>query len=381
MPVSLVLRRKTVSPIGLDIGQTTVRAVQLTRSDRTYTLITATAWQTSGMDAPADRWGPLQERIRRALHHQDFIGRALVAGLSQPDVDLHALELPRPAGETAPDRQIDSAARWEIERLSRFEDQATQTAHWWLPPGRGTRTTAIGAAVEQATVKGLWEACRRAGADCRRVDAAACALSRAGALLRPPGRDEVWGVLDLGARATRLVLCVDDIPVLARSAVGGGQAWTKKIATSLQVSSESAERHKCDHGICPAGGRSSNTGGLRPVDDAEAPLKELAGMIFAALRPELDHIAGEIERSYEYVLQSYPDRKAGDLILAGGGAALRRLNTYLADRLGIRVGTVDDYLGTGESRLTVDPSLGRLRDSIGAYLGAIGLALQPEGEA
>ncbi len=378
MAGALVLRRKTTSPIGLDVGQTAARAVQLVSCDGACTLLSATAWHFSAEETSATKWDTLSERLRRALRQQDFSGRALAAGLSQPDLELHALELPRGEKTDAPGNQINSAAHWEIERLSRFEDQATQTDHWWLPPGRGARTTAIGAAVPRDTVQRLWDACHRAGADCRRVDATACALSRAGSLLRTPDTNDVWGVLDIGARATRLVLCVDETPALARLVESGGQGWTDRIAASLQVSSDAAERHKRDHGIRPAGGRFASGGGRRPAEAAPAPLTELAVMIFGALRPELDQIAGEVERSYEYVLQSCPGRKAGELILAGGGAALKQLSAYLSDRLGICVRTVNECLEAGESRLTVDASLGKLRESIGAFLGAVGLAIPPE---
>ena len=380
MAASMVLRRTTVSPIGLDLGRTGARVVQLTRCDRARTLVAATTWHFGGEDAPADSWPALQERLARAVRHQDVAGRALVAGLSQPDVELHALELPR-AKDAPADRQIDSAARWEIQRLCGFEDQAAQTAHWWLPPGRGTCATAIGAAVPEPALKQLWEICRRAGADCRGVDVAACALSRAGTLLRPPAPDQVWGILDLGARGTRLILCVDEVPVLARSLDSGGQLWTRKIAASLQVSPEAAERHKCDHGIRPGGWRPSSAAGVRPADEPDNALVELAGLILGALRPELDRIADEVERSYEYVLQSYPERKAADLILAGGGAACKQLDHYLAERLGIPVASPDGYLGTGNSRLSIDPSLGKIREPIAAYLAAIGLAVEPEDQA
>jgi cell division ATPase FtsA len=111
-------------------------------------------------------------------------------------------------------------------------------------------------AAPRETVGRIWELCREVGGDCQRIDSAACALARAGALLRPPNSEEVWGLLDVGARAVRLILCVDNVPVLARSLNGGGEGWTQVIADKLKVSTESAELHKCDHGIrLPGRGR------------------------------------------------------------------------------------------------------------------------------
>jgi Tfp pilus assembly PilM family ATPase len=322
------------------------------------------------------------------MQQNDFYGRTLVVGLSQPDIEVHALQLPglRDCGD---DEQADAAARWEIERLGRFDKGTTETAYWHLPPARGTRTTALGVAAPRQIITEIWDLCRSAGGDCRRIDAATCAQSRAGVLLRPLKQDEVWGILDVGARAVRLVLCVDDVPVLARSVGGGGQGWTQIIADTLKVSGESAELHKCDHGIRPpsSAGRSGTASGGRESDEAAAtagPLAAVAQMVYSALSAELERIIGEIVRSYEYVLQCYPGRHAADLILAGGGAALGHLDTYLAERLGVHVAQADAYLQRADSLVSVDPAVASTgqascgREPLAAYFGAIGLAIPVE---
>jgi len=346
-------------------------------------------------------------RLRHALRQGRFSGRSVVVGLSQPDLELHALELPDapdaagsgsgPGKENpsapgqAAAKQIESAARWEIERLSRFAEGSTQTAHWRLPRGKGNRsapgrTTAIGVAAPRNTVQKVWDLCREAGAECRRIDASACALSRGAAALRPPLPDEVWGVLDLGARAARLILCVDDVPVVSRALEAGGGQWTQMIADSLRVGMNSAELHKCDHGLhLQAGplharnapGESGRPPQVNDSSEAHGPLSELGVMILTALRPNLERLASEVERSYEYVLQCYPGRTAGDLILAGGGANLRNLDAYLHNRLGIPVAAAQAYLGHPECRLRV-ASPDCLREPLGIHLSAIGLALDPE---
>ena len=243
-------------------------------------------------------------------------------------------------------------------------------------------------AVSRQTVQEVWDLSRRIGADCRRIDALTCALARAGSVLRPPKPDEVWGVLDLGARAVRLILCVDHVPVVARALEGGGTRWTEKIAESLKVSQESAELHKCDHGLRTGKSAPGDAGG-GGGETVGGPLMELASMILAAVGADLDGIAREVERSYEYVLQCYPGRKAGDLILAGGSAALRNLDAYLADRLGIPVVRAEEFLQRSESLLCAEraadssprglKSAARFREPLAAFLGAVGLAIEPEG--
>lgn len=385
-----ISKRRTVTPVGVDVGLTGVRAAQLRQLNGKWALTRAVRWYLRRGEEQQQGLAGIQDRFRRALRQNDFSGRALVVGLSQPDVELHPLELPE-QGDGLDAGQIEAAAKWEIERLGRFQEGTIEATHWRLPPARGTQTTALGVAATSQIMCQIWDLCRTIGGDCRCIDAAVCALSRAGILLRPPKADEVWGILDVGARAVRLLLCVDEVPVLARSIEGGGRGWTETIAQTLKVSTDSAELHKCDHGIRPPGFEGCSSVGSEVTVPRQAaphggPLAAVGEMIFSALSTEIDRITAEIERSYEYVLQCYPGRHAADLILTGAGADLKNLDACLADRLGIKVARADAFLDAPGTLLTVSPTLSGSgpaacgRESLAAYLCAIGLALGLDGE-
>lgn len=375
--LTLLKKRSSLySPLGLDIGHTGARAVQLKRVDGCWTVHYAAVWPLGQIDrdSPATSW--LSERLSRAFSNQEFIGRSVKLGLSQPDVEVNALELP-PQQPGTEHSQLASAARWEIQRVSRFEDESIQTDLWWLPKGKGSHPTAMGVAVPTETVQGLWQACRRARAQCLGVDVLACALPRAGLAIRPLQPEEVWGLLDVGARGTRLVLCVGEVAVLARTLGDGGAAWTQKLASALQVSEPSAEQHKRDHGIASLRQAKPPKTAPPPRVGHRAPSSHLADLIFTALRQDLDRIGQEITRSYEYVLQCYPGHTAACLVLSGAGAALVGLDTYLTERLGIDVILPDGCVNDPGSRLkTGDTRIGR-REPLSAFMGAIGLAIQP----
>ena len=398
MGLTAILPTRTISPIGLDLGASAARAAQLRRTVDGWSVQRLVRWpvrrpvdadNADGDASPSlvQATQALATALRRSLRQRELTGRNLVAGLSQPDLELHTLELP-PSTEGGPPDQAEAAARWEIERLSLFEEGTTETALWWLPRpprGGGAVPTAMGVSAPRTIVTDVSNLCRATGAVCSQIDAAACGLSRAAAVLRPPSVNEIWGILDLGARATRLILCVDDVPVLARSFDGGGQGWTQQVAQALGVSPEAAERHKCDHGITfNATGRKSGQAAddRQQANDAhDAPLAELANMVLSALTTDLGRITAEIVRSYEYVLECYRGRQAGDLVLAGGGAALKNLDGYLAGRLGITVRRASTYFREFATKLRLTPVVdgpARTHDPVDAYLGAIGLAITPE---
>ena len=332
--------------IGLDVGVHGVRAVQLRRRGRAYAVELATRVERPDVFSESKE----EERsvsgfIRSCLHQASFHGNDVRAGLSMPDIDFHALELPETIG-SAKEEEVENIVQWEIQRLTTRQSEKLVTGHWLLPDSRPAATNAIGVASSEERVMQVVAACRDADLVCTQVDAAAAALVRFGYLAAEWSGDLVWGLLDFGFRQTRLILCVDDLPVLVRHAGAGGQAWTKRIAEELRVSQKTAEFHKREAGIELVGR------GARG-DAAAAPRSELGAILAGILRSDLNTIAAEVKRSYEYVLSCYPSRRAGGLLMVGGGAALRNLPEFLTNALGIPVHRASHHAISEKSRLDV----------------------------
>ena len=345
------LQRKR-SRIGLDIGAAGVRAVQLTRSADGYVIANAAHGdrpRTAEQDS-ADLH-PLATDIEECIRRASFRGKAVAAALASPDVEFHTLELPAAAlrSDEAETAQI---VRFEVERLMSGSQAPVETRHWALPETTVPAPSAIGAGAAHESINRTIEACVEAGLTCADLDTSATALCRFGAVLHRWAKDQVWGMLDVGDRQTRLVLCLDARrdrggsveTVLVRTTGPGGRAWTQRVADALQLSFKAAEIHKRDHGI-------ALTGRLNRTPAEEGARSELASLILGALRADLNEIAAEVKRSYEYVLSCYPGRQAGDLVLCGGGSALRNLPEFLTNALGIPVRRASTYLDDPSCRL------------------------------
>lgn len=312
-------KRGGFSPIGLDLGRRGVRIVQLTRCPHSadqFELFKAFCWDwfvgkdsdvadggdgasgavagissgssTAAALRSANGPGELGERIKRVLRQNEFRGREVVVGLSSPEVELRALELPlpndaqgrTPAMTALRDEPLRQAAQWEIERLMSLPQGEVESDFWLLPASNAVlarrskaehpgQPTAIGVVAEKTIVSGVWKMCEAAGVVCRRLDTSLCALSRFGSWLRSlptaeglsgeardlsGSRDEeaagdIWGLLDLGDYQVRLAICIDEVPVLVRCFDTGGDQWTRRIAESLGLSVAAAEIHLRDHGI------------------------------------------------------------------------------------------------------------------------------------
>ena len=367
-----VHRRRT--PIGLDIGETGVRAAQLTRTGDFYTI--SSLAQSVGSAPRTMEWGP-----HSGPYGSGFRGRYAVAALNLPDVEYHTLDLPKAAFKPG-NAEADQMVRWEIERLMTEPPEGVETRYWTLPPTTAPGPNVIGVAARREVIDRAIARVEQAGLTCSCLDTVATALSRFGRLLHSWPKEKVWGVLDVGDRETRLVLCVEGVPVLVRAAGAGGGAWTQRIADALQVSTKAAEVHKRQHGVAETGGagRPSTSCSLlgRPQPAARS---ELASMLLGALRSDLNDLASEIKRSYEYVLSCYPGRQAGDLVLVGGGAALRNLPEFLKNALGISVRRASEYVEDGFAACNVAcryrlPS--GLHVALDLFAVALGLAVDEE---
>ena len=373
---TLRLQRSCWSPIGLDLGRGGARVVQLRQVGPRFEVVRAQHVDLN-FDPPAPVGaGGADEKLRQTIARHGFRGGAVVAGVGAPDAEIHMLDLPGQAA-LGSGEQLHQAINIELSRLMSLEPGSAETGSWTLPPSRGGASSAIGVAVAQERVMAVWRLCHDAGLQCRRVDALACACARFGWVARPSQdrkTNEVWGVLDLGRRGTRLILCLGPVPVLVRSFSESGDAWTTAIADSLGISPASAEVHKHDYGIADRQSPRQST--------AAPPLVAVGGMILNVLRRDLESLVSHIERSYAYVLQCYPQCTAAGLLLIGGGASLAGLAAFLQERLGIEINRVTDWVGqNGTGRLVDRRGPTAARRPLAEFACAAGLAIPPEADA
>ncbi|MCH8150417.1 MAG: hypothetical protein IH987_20970, partial [Planctomycetes bacterium] len=169
MLAQLIPASKT-TPIGLDIGANGVRAVQLRRRSRAYAIKVATkverppAFPESKGEAP-----PVSEFIRNCLRQASFHGYDVRAGLSMPDIDFHALELPETIASQK-EEEVESIVQWEVQRLTTRQSEKLVTGHWLLPASRPATPNAIGLVASEAGVMQVVASCQDAGLACTQVD-------------------------------------------------------------------------------------------------------------------------------------------------------------------------------------------------------------------
>ena len=108
------------------------------------------------------------------------------------------------------------------------------------------------------------------------------------------------------------------------------------------------------------------------LDVEEKPHDEAA--VHAVLQPVLDDLAGELRRSLEYHSARYPDAPVKRIVLIGGGAKMRNLDTYFAQELGVPAEVGNPFKALNSDAPQVNQHL--LEEHSNAFVVALGLAMR-----
>jgi general secretion pathway protein L len=305
--------------IGLDIGSSSIKLVELRQSLRAVEVARVAAVPVPPGAAPLDLLGEAVETLGLA-------GERVITAIPGDRVSRRTIRFP-----FRERRRIGQAVPFEVESETPFDlDQVF--VDWDLVADRGTSTEVVATVVPRSEVADRLEALRAAGVETRVLEVEGLALANLVSLLPLPGTRLL---VDLGHRKTTLCLLVDGVARAARTLPLGSRALTEAIVREQGVEWEEAERRKCRDGI------------LGP-DLAPAS---------AAIERALGRLVRDLVRSvggFESALGMPPEKAIDEITLLGGGARLQRIDEYLGAQLGIRT-----------ARLAVGPGPGT-----GAFLAA-----------
>jgi len=307
----MTLPGRDISPIGLDIGDRWIKAVQLGRGGR---VLAAARFRRRGTELDDAQIA----RIESVLHRRGFTGRRVVLSAEPRSLTGAVITLP-PASSGAP---LDQIARAELARIARRDPAAVQVGWWPVPAPAGARqhecTHAMAAACPRAEIESIVARFEAAGLEVESIDAPAWALARGvGAMLRAEGAgSELRGVLDLGWNLATVVLLRDGAPIYERTLEElGVAALETQLREGLGVNEEVAAHTIERIGAPAARGVTSLTRGADPwagePDDGARAVGDF-----------LARVAREVAASIVYLGHRYPSWSIAEIIGVGGGAMI-----------------------------------------------------------
>ena len=309
-------------PIGVDIGLTTIRLLQLSGTPRDLRVMDAArvAIPHEVRSDPARRREFVVQAIRGAVRKGKFRGREAVLALGPSQVAARNIRLPKMSAE-----ELATAVNWEAQNKFPF-DTATAVIQF-VPAGevrQGDRVLeeVILLAAPRAEAENAIRLAAEAGLDLVSLDAKPCALFRGfERYLQRRADDSVVTVLaDLGAQTTVVIARGRDIEFLKTIPIGGA-TLNRAVAECLDMAPAEAEglrRHLSTH---------------RGDDEAA---DQVARTVADAIRPHLEDLANEIALCLRYHSVTFRAPRPPSVTFSGGESNNPEIVTALGERLGIQ---------------------------------------------
>jgi len=346
---------KPKSVVGLDIGSSAVKAVELKASGKGYR-VAAIASEPVPPDSIVDGaiidGGAVAEAIRKLFARKGFKTKEVAASLSGNAVIVKKISLP-----VMTSQELADSIYWEAEQYIPFDIQDVSLDYQVLDSGtgadgKGTMEVLLVAAKKEK-IADYTSVITQAGRQAVVVDVDAFALQNAYEANYGPGPSVVV-LLNAGASATNVNIVSNGQSLFTRDLSLGGNTYTEAVQRELNLPFEAAEAAKK---------------GL-PVE----------GHAFDDVRPVLhavtENLLLEIQKTFDFYKATAASDQIDRIVLSGGASAVDGFADALADRFGVDVEHFDPFRQVAFEK----PPAENVAELAATAAVAVGLALRKAGD-
>ena len=346
---------KPKSVVGLDIGSSAVKAVELKASAKGYT-VAAIASEPVPPDSIVDGaiidGGAVAEAIRKLFAQKAFKTKEVAASLSGNAVIVKKISLP-----VMTDQELADSISWEAEQYIPFDIQDVSLDYQVLDSGagadgKGTMEVLLVAAKKEK-IADYTSVITQAGRQAVVVDVDAFALQNAYEANYGAGPSVVV-LLNAGASATNVNIISNGQSLFTRDLSLGGNSYTEAVQRELNLPFETAEAAK--KGM--------------PVE----------GHTFEDVRPVLhavtENLLLEVHKTFDFYKATAASEQIDRIVLSGGASAVDGFADALADRFGVAVEHFDPFRQVAFEK----PPAENVAELAATAAVAVGLALRKAGD-
>jgi len=373
----MVSRRKH-SVIGVDLGDTSVKMVQLRAAGNgTWRLQAAGKGLYSVLaeeDDFAEHSRVVADKIKRLFKEGRFEGRQAATVLPRADVFIRPIKL---SGTLDPgdNEGIWEALQVEARRYLPYPPEEAVLDFVTIGKVRdedGEQLEVLLISAPQERVDRHMLMLRAAGLHCTFIDIVPNATLRsAHHAVEGNGQDAVASI-EIGNVTTSIGISQAARLLFARNLSIGGSTFTDAIADKLQLDSRKAEQFKKRYGMDHRGVSNID---VRAMQEGRFRPDEAAALIFELCREPLRALAREIRRSLDYFGAQFRGIAAGKALLFGGGANFTGLSEFLSDNTGLAVRIGEPFAAVQTDSTGAGAGV---PDDKTSFAVALGLALREE---
>jgi type IV pilus assembly protein PilM len=349
---------KSKSVVGLDIGSSTVKAVELKPAGKGWK-VTALAVEPVPSDSIVDGaiidGTAVADAIRRLFENKAFKTKEVAASLSGNAVIVKKISLP-----VMTDAELAESIYWEAEQYIPFDIQDVNIDYQILDAGRGPDSKGtmdvLLVAAKKEKIADYLGVISQAGRVPVVVDVDAFALQNAYETNYGLEPQSVVVLLNAGASAININILNGDQSVFTRDISSGGNAYTEAVQKELNVPFESAELLK----------KGSAIDGVS-FDDVKPVLHAMT-----------ENVLLEIQKTFDFFKATASSDRIDRVVVSGGASRVDGFARALEERLGAPVESFDPF-----RKIAIEPKRLGLDDpeAIASTAAvAVGLALRRAGD-
>jgi type IV pilus assembly protein PilM len=338
--------------VGLDIGSSSIKAVELQRKGNTYQLLNL-GFENLSPDTVVD--GQIMElnNVSNVItsifgEHQIKTNR-IAAGVSGHSVIVKNIVLPQMSTD-----ELRESFSWHAEEHIPF-DISDVNLDYQVTSSSADALNVLMAACKSDKIANVKQAIQLAGKQPVVIDVDTFALQNCYEVNYQPKAGEVVALLNIGASTMNINIMNGDRSVFARDASVGGSQYTSLLQKELGLTFEQAEAVKRGYPL-PEGIAA------RPIQ----PIIETVSDILALeIRKTMDFYRATAEESEESIQK---------ILIAGGSSKLPGLPEYLAKRFEIAVELFNPFREIQVDDKKFDPDY--MKEIVPEMAVAVGLALR-----
>ena len=351
-----MFRKKQKSVVGLDIGSSAVKAVELKPTAKDYR-VAAFGIEPVPADAIVDGAiidaTAVANSIKKIFEKSGFKSKEVCASLSGSAVIVKKITLP-----VMTESELNESIYWEAEQYIPFDIQDVNLDYQILdagtgPDSRGSMEVLLVAAKKEK-IGDYTGVIAQAGRTPVIVDVDAFALQNAFEVNYGFDPKQVVVLLNAGASAININILSGSQSVFTRDVSMGGNAFTEAVQKELNLPYESAEQ-------------------LKKGQDVDGATYEDAR---AVLRAMTDNVLLEVEKTFDFFKATASSDHIDKIVVSGGASRVEGFYEMLAERFGTPVEEFDPFKTiVWDKKLDADVAEAA---STGAV--AVGLALRRAGD-
>jgi type IV pilus assembly protein PilM len=355
--------------IGVDIGTSSVKLVQLVPKGKDHWVLAACSIQDLSDEAVEEidaelRPAAVGEALKKVFKLSKVSGRKVVTAVSGDAVIVRYVKLPFMSAD-----ELKNVISYEAEQHIPLPiDQVILDHHVLgeIEEDNQKKLEVLLVAAKDEMIEEHLKLLKASHLKPAVIDVDSFAMENAYLANYGEEKGETVALVNIGAKTTTINVIEDGVSHLTRDFSVAGNQFTKQMQTEMNLGFSQAEELKRQQGQVAVESDEILLTRMPDKDDRSMAISE-------AVTPVLNKMLSEFRRSFDFYENSIKKRPISKVILSGGGARLKNIEKFFADKLGVPTEIADPFRHVDIPK-SFDPDL--IRAAAPALMVAVGLALR-----